>query len=169
MFLLLGAPRYALGFGNLLRLTFIRVNSVMDDDGIIGLFMDAEMSQFVKFAAVFPSGEIFFDLSLPHVIPNLDHDLSSLVAYLDLPRIFHEVGVDLASAGPDPMLAPEAFFLKLLWPGYIDSDEKYVAIMIAGILATRCDLDQSSVTLPPYSMHLTEVGMHLKVRFCVRR
>lgn len=60
------------------------------------------------------------------------------------------------------MSAPEAFYLKLLWPGYIDSDEKYVAIVIAGILATRCDGD-GFLTLPPYSMHLTEVGMHLKV------
>ena len=62
------------------------------------------------------------------------------------------------------MSAPEAFYLKLLWPEYIDSDEKYVAIVIAGILTTRWDLDQNSLSLPPYSMHLTEVGMHLKVR-----
>lgn len=97
VFLLLGAPRYALGFGNLLRLTFIRVNAVMDDDVILGLFSDIEMAHFVKFAAMLPNGETIFDLKLQQAIPTLD--LSSLVAYLDLPRVLHEVGVDLASAG----------------------------------------------------------------------
>lgn len=62
------------------------------------------------------------------------------------------------------MSAPEAFFLKLLWPSYIECDEKYVAIVIAGILATRFDTDPSqAMRLPPFAMHLTEVGMHLKV------
>ena len=61
------------------------------------------------------------------------------------------------------MSSPEAFYLKLLWPGYTENDEKYVAIAIAGILATRSESDQNSIRLPPYSMHLTEVGMHLKV------
>ena len=61
--------------------------------------MDKEMAQFVRFAAVFPSGEMFFDLSLQQIIPVVDHDMSKLMAYLDLPNIFHEVGVDLTSAG----------------------------------------------------------------------
>lgn len=71
----------------------------MNDEAIINLFTDPEMSQFVKFAAVLPNGEVLFDMNLPQVIPTVDTDLSSLVAYLDLPRVFHEVGVDLASAG----------------------------------------------------------------------
>ena len=103
VFLLLGAHRHALGFGNLLRLTFIRVHSVMDDGAIIGLFMDSDMSQFVKFATATPSGEMLCDMNLMQIIPLIDSDMSSLVAYLNLPHIFHEVGVDLASAGKAKM------------------------------------------------------------------
>lgn len=163
VFLLLGAPRYSLGFGNLLRLTFIRINVVMNDDSIVSLFTDDEMSSFVKFALVLSSGDVLFDLKLPQAIPFIGADISNVIAYLDLPQIYHDVGVDLASAGPDPMSASEAFFLKLLWPGYVDCDEKYLAIVIAGILATRSEQDRKTSQLPPFSMHLTEVGMHLKL------
>lgn len=76
-------------------------------------------------------------------------------------QVFHEIGVDLVSAGPDPMTAPEAFGLKLLWPTYMEDDEKYLAVLIAGILVTR--YERNTDHLPKYSMHLTEVGMHLKV------
>eukprot|EP00210_Caulerpa_lentillifera_P005079 g4852.t1 len=162
VFLLLGAPRYTLSFANLLRLTFIRINVVMNDDSIVSIFTDNEMSQFVKFALVLPTGDVLFDLKLHQAVPIIGADISQVLAYLDVPQIYHDVGVDLASAGPDPMAAPEAFFLKLLWPDYIDCDEKYLAIVIAGILSTRSQ-DQVVSSLPPYSMHLTEVGMHLKM------
>lgn len=135
----------------------------MNDDSIVSLFTDDEMSSFVKFALVLPSGDVLFDLKLPQAIPIIGADISNVIAYLDLPQIYHDVGVDLASAGPDPMSAPEAFFLKLLWPGYVDCDEKYLAIVIAGILATRSEQDRKTSQLPQFSMHLTEVGMHLKL------
>jgi len=144
-------------------LTFIRINVVMNDDSIVSLFTDDEISQFVKFALVLPTGNVVFDLKLGQAMPVIGVDISQVYVYLDLARIYHDVGVDLSTVGPDPMKAPEAFFLKLLWPGYIDSDEKYLAIIIAGILSTRSDQDRVASQLPPFSMHLTEVGMHLKM------
>ncbi|GMH40039.1 hypothetical protein BSKO_07943 [Bryopsis sp. KO-2023] len=160
VFLLLGAPGFSLSFGTLLRLTFIRMGRVMEDSNIIGMLSDPDLTFFVKLAVSLGSGDAVYDLSLQQVLPVAGGDLSSLSVYLDLQQIFHEIGVDLASAGSDPMAAPEAFGLKLLWPGYMEDDEKYLAILIAGILVTR--YERNTEHLPKYSMHLTEVGMHLK-------
>lgn len=58
------------------------------------------------------------------------------------------------------MSTSEAFALKLLWPDYMEDDEKYLAINICGILTTR--VEKINGTVVPCTMHLTEVGMHLK-------
>lgn len=165
MFLLLGASDYSMEFGTLLRLGFMRMGKVLPDTTVLTIFNDPEFKEFVKLTAVTPDGDVLYDVSLQQAAILVGVDLRGVQACLDVRSIFDEIGVDLMAAGVDPVLHPVADALKIIFAAYNTEDRFYLAVVIGGILATRRDPYEKR--LPPFSLHLTEVGMQLKNREAV--
>lgn len=126
--MLLGTVNYTLSFGNMLRLIFIRMGYVLEDDDIIATFSDNELGHFLKFSIQPPqphsntnfhflrplkhheqlgqlnnnnsSSTAQFNLNLSDVISLTHYDFSNTHVYLDLHQVFIETGIDLSAPGP---------------------------------------------------------------------